>query len=251
MSAVSPPTGESETGSPVAQKPDDGPLPYGRRYWLSALLAPVPLLPLWVVLARAVGAPLRLAAAAVGLLVLLLAVVVVTDLRVRRIPNWATYTAAGWAVTLLLLSAVAGHWAIPGVADADGIPTTLAMVIGIPPFTAALAGFAAGFVPMLAFYALFGGGAGDVKLVAAIGLLVGFPAVFQVLLYTFLVAGAFALVYLVWKVGPGGMLAGLGSRLFPGRVRPPETTVGETVRAKVPMAPFIAAGVILAAMLTD
>ena len=164
---------------------------------------------------------------------MLLLAVVYTDLMRRRIPNWATYTAAAWALLLVILSATVGE------------PET-GPVFGSPPPGDAFGGFLAGFVVMLMLFSVFGGGAGDVKLVAALGGLLGLPVVVMVMFYGYIVAGAFALAFVVWKVGPLNLLKALGAKVFPGRVKPLAEPLGVTLGSHVPMAPFLAAGVVLA-----
>ena len=94
----------------------------------------------------------------------------VTDLRSRRIPNVLTFGAAAAA---LVYGAVVGGWW--GLAIA-----ALGWVIGAAAF----------FVP----FALGGLGAGDVKLLAAIGAWLGPAGAFWLALYTGVAGGVMALV---------------------------------------------------------
>ena len=108
-----------------------------------------------------------------GLLLAILAVAVVTDLRSRRIRNRLTYPAMA---TGLVVNAVAGGW--PGLsASALGWLTALGI--------------------MLVPFVMGGMGAGDVKLMLAIGALKGPHFVVLVALYGAVVGGALALYYLV------------------------------------------------------
>jgi prepilin peptidase CpaA len=113
----------------------------------------------------------------VSLVALLLAIGSVTvaayfDLRHRHIPNWLT---AG----TLLLGVFINAWQA-GVMGAG----------------MALFGSVVGFALLLPFYALRGLGAGDVKLLAAVGALVGPQELISVALYGALVGGAMSLVRL-------------------------------------------------------
>jgi len=94
----------------------------------------------------------------------------VIDWRTRRIPNWLT---AGTAV--LGLGAAALH-------------------VGGLTLSAALAGGAVGLVLMLPGYVLAGTGAGDVKLAAATGMLLGPKLAAIAFVYSAIVGGVLALV---------------------------------------------------------
>jgi Flp pilus assembly protein protease CpaA len=201
-----------------------GPLPLpDRRPWRLAALAPLLLAGPWWFACRAAGAP---QAAALSWLVvaLLLATATVTDLLWRRIFNWATYTAAGWAVALQ-----AG-----GVAELADLPADSParyLLATLPPGDA-VAGLLVGFGLTFLAWLVFQGGAGDVKLVAALGLLLGPSRVLEVIFYGYLFAGCFALGYAIWRAGPLALLT-----------RTPGAAV--VLRTRVPMAPFLTAGVIV------
>jgi prepilin peptidase CpaA len=96
-----------------------------------------------------------------------LAIAVVTDVRTRRIPNWLTGSLA-----------VAGL----GMAFAGG---------GLSPGQAAL-GLLAGFLLMMPAHLIGATGAGDVKLMAAIGAVVGPGLTLRAFLFTAVAGGVFA-----------------------------------------------------------
>jgi prepilin peptidase CpaA len=100
-------------------------------------------------------------------------IAVVTDLRRRRIPNWLT----GGALAVGL----AGGFVLGG--PSGGL--------------SALAGATLGLVMLLPFYAAGGMGAGDVKLLAAVGALLGPEPLLSVAFYGALVGGLMSLVVLM------------------------------------------------------
>ena len=85
-----------------------------------------------------------------GLLCVLLATVVVTDVRHRLIPNWATYPTFLWALVL------------NAIVSAVGYPSQLHWV-GAVGFTESAAGGFGLLAITLALFSITGGGAGDVK----------------------------------------------------------------------------------------
>ena len=108
------------------------------------------------------------------LLVMLLAAAVF-DVLYRRIPNWLTVSGLvlGIAINTIL-----------GSQEGAGLAFSLI-------------GFAVAFGIYAAFYALRAMGAGDVKLMAAIGALVGWERWFGIFFVTALIGGAMALILVV------------------------------------------------------
>jgi prepilin peptidase CpaA len=158
-----------------------------------------------------------LSAATDLVLIAVLVRAVVTDVRSRRIGNPLTGAAIAAGV---LLHAIAG-----GVA---GVPTSL---IGL------VVGAAVLLVPYLA-----GGiGAGDLKLLAAIGALKGAPFVLVAAICTGLAGGAFALIYLVGRRGLPGAV-----RWFEGALTAPRHRSGPVT---MPYGPAIAAGTLVSLLL--
>ena len=120
-------------------------------------------------------------------LLALLVAAAIYDVRYRRIPNWLT-----------VLGVVLGF--------------VLNWLIGPPEggLLFALEGFAASFLVYLFLYALRAMGAGDVKLMAAVGALVGYQRWFGIFFMTAIVGGIMALVMVtirgrlnktLWNVG--------------------------------------------------
>ena len=94
---------------------------------------------------------------------------VVTDIRTRRIPNWLT---AGMAAAGFGIAVGGGH---------------------VTPMQAAL-GMVVGLLLMLPGHVIGATGAGDVKLMAAVGAVVGTGSIVRVFLYTAVAGGVFAVV---------------------------------------------------------
>jgi len=118
---------------------------------------------------------------AVGIeVVLLVAVLIatVTDLRSRRIPNWLTVSALllGFALNALIAypSPLEGIWL-------------------------SLKGFAIAFGLNLVMYMLHMTGAGDVKLLAAVGAMVGCSDFVGIFLLTALIGGVLAIILMTIK----------------------------------------------------
>jgi hypothetical protein len=91
------------------------------------VLAPGVLAIPWLLLTPGFGLPDRLSSLAGLVLILLLVTVTLIDLTRRRIPNWATYPAAAWALALPLLGAL-----VPADA-AVSIPSIAGVIHGTRP----------------------------------------------------------------------------------------------------------------------
>jgi prepilin peptidase CpaA len=164
-----------------------------------------------------------------GMEALLLTVVLVAaiyDVRYRRIPNWLT---VGGAVLGL-----AGN----------------TMEYGSPGLGFALVGMTVGFGVYLLLYALRAMGGGDVKLMAAVGAIVGWHDWFGIFLVTALVGGAMALILAakrgrlkktLWNVG--FILCEMKSGR-PAYLRREELDVGHPKALSLPYGAVIAVGCI-------
>ena len=120
-------------------------------------------------------------------LIVLLLAAAVYDVRYRRIPNWISVSGA--AIGLALNSFLYG---------------------GVAGLIFSLKGLVLGFVVYFALYMLHAMGAGDVKLMGAVGALVGWRNWFAIFLVTAIVGGVLALLVMVlrgrvkktlWNVG--------------------------------------------------
>lgn len=114
----------------------------------------------------------------------LLSVAAVIDYRSYRIPNWLTFSGAAIG---LLYSAFN-----PGLTN-HGLLWSLA-------------GLGIGFIVMLPMYALRIMGAGDVKLMAMVGSLLGYNEILPAVLCTLLAGGAAAIVCALYRRMLGQML---------------------------------------------
>jgi prepilin peptidase CpaA len=108
-------------------------------------------------------------------LFVLLVLAAVIDYRTMRIPNWLT---VGGVLVGLLSSTMSTGRSLDG-------------------FLSALAGMATGLAVLLPLYAMRVMGAGDVKLMAAVGAFLGFPAILYAVLFTFVAGGLAAAAFAI------------------------------------------------------
>jgi len=118
-------------------------------------------------------------------LMIVLLIAVVTDLRSSRIPNWLTFSAMGFAL--------AGH----------------AWLGGMQGFIFSLAGLGTGLGLFFLIYLAGGIGAGDVKLMAAIGAFVGVYGVLSCAWIAMIMGGLYAIGAMGYQWG----VAAAGQRL--------------------------------------
>jgi prepilin peptidase CpaA len=151
---------------------------------------------------------------AIAVAVLAATIALVSDVRTRRIPNWLTGS------TLLI-----------------GLLVNL-FASGPPGLVAAVTGMAVGFLLLIPFYVLRAVGAGDVKLLAALGAVLGVQALLAVAAAGALVGGLMSLIILARR----GRLSLALHQLFVMR------TVPTPSGAKAPYAVAIASGVYVAVL---
>jgi prepilin peptidase CpaA len=147
------------------------------------------------------------------------------DVRTQRIPNWLTFPAA----VVGLLAATMAHGGAGTVSSAGG--------------------WAVGLLLFFPLFALKGLGAGDVKLLAALGAWVGTSVVVMVALYTSLAGGVLAVVLIVKHKYGGQAIRNLWLLLTHWRIfgiRPLDALTLETAAGpKLPYALPIAVGLAL------
>ena len=150
------------------------------------------------------------------------AVAVVTDVRQRRIPNWLTY---------------------PGII---GGVILRGMLLGKKGIGTALAGCLLAGGIFLLFYVVRAMGAGDVKLVAAIGSLLGPADAVVMLLATAICGGILATVYALYRRRFRTTLVNVGTALrfhaLAGLQVHPELNIDNPVALRMPYGLAIAAG---------
>ena len=125
-------------------------------------------------------------------LAVVLTIAVYHEVLARRIPNGLTYTAMIVGVSLA--------WSGGGTS-----------------VFASVAGLVAGFGFLFVFF-LFGGvGGGDVKLMGAAGALMGFSRIQSAIVFTAILGGVMAVLYLVWHRDFWGYLTSRVNRILPGK----------------------------------
>ncbi|CAG2156794.1 A24 family peptidase [Cupriavidus numazuensis] len=158
-------------------------------------------------------------------LLVMVAIAATSDLRRRRIPNWLV--GAGLLVALVLQ--------IHQLGAAAGAMTWL---------TGALAGLA----PFVILYLMRALGAGDAKLMAAIGAFVGPQPLLHIMLVTFLAGGVMALIMIAIFRSPRQALARVSVMLLSlpfGMTSVEATSERKTKGSRLPYAVPMAVGVLL------
>ncbi len=154
-----------------------------------------------------------------------LGIAVLTDITTHRIPNWLIL---GIAIACLLLHSWFEQW--------NGLLlATTGLMVGL-----------LCFLPLHLFGAM---GAGDVKLMAAVGSALGPESVLVAVLLTVLSGGFIALLYIGLRGGMGAMLRRYGFMVFLLTQRQPQylpPVANETAGLRFPYAMAIACGTAMA-----
>jgi prepilin peptidase CpaA len=150
-------------------------------------------------------------------------VATVVDIRTRRIPNDLTATMAGVGIGL----------------SASGIS-------GVP-LWASMLGFVVGLALMMPGHLLGATGAGDVKLMAAVGAIVGPATVVNAFLFTAVAGGVLAVAVAVRRRRLAATIAGTG-RLVSGPGGIKQEIRSATTASRFAYGPAIAVGSVLAAL---
>ena len=148
------------------------------------------------------------------------------DVRQRRIPNWLTY---------------------PGIAS--GL-VLRGLLLGWKGLIGAVEGFLLLGGIMFLFYVVRAMGAGDVKLMAAVGSMVGPEHGFIILLATAICGGLLAIVYALYRGRMGSTLKNLGSVVLfhaqTGLKAHPDLNLDNPATLRMPYGLAIAAGTLYA-----
>ena len=142
-------------------------------------------------------------------LTLILIIAAISDIRAHKIPNWLTFSTM---VTGIVFHTYTKSW--------EG-------------FLFSLEGIFLGFAFLLIFYFLGGTGAGDVKLMGAVGGILGPKGVFTAFLFIALLGGIYSIILLVLHEGLKDMVKRYGKMLntfiFTTSITyiPPETNKGK------------------------
>jgi len=161
--------------------------------------------------------------AAFGVIAAGVTIATVVDIRTRRIPNELTAAMAG-----------------------VGIGLAASGVSGVPLWASVL-GFVVGLVLMMPGHVLGATGAGDVKLMAAIGAIVGPALVISAFLFTAIAGGVLAIVVAVRRRRLAATLAGTG-RLVAGSTGTRELLRSAPPTSRFAYGPAIAVGSLIAAL---
>ncbi len=164
-------------------------------------------------------------------LIALLCASSVTDLRQRKIYNWTTYPAWGWALVLNSVSGSSASLGAVGLRDS-------------------LAGAALCFGCVFCAYLASRGGAGDVKLAASMAALLGWEQGILAVAFGYVVAAAAITTERIAVEGMGRCLRTVIRQLvtivFPAGVLLPPREKPMIWQGSIPLAPFFSSGAILA-----
>jgi Flp pilus assembly protein protease CpaA len=202
--------------------------------WAAALLLPAVVGPIWCLAWNSHGGKIG---TLTGLVLLAMLVTsAITDLRRQRIYNWVTYSAFLWALLINI-------WASTIQSE-----NTLAMLGGVG-IGQCLAGAALCFLITFFGYDLSGGGAGDVKIAAAIGALLGIEHGIFAVAYSYIVAGIAIMIWTTWTNGPLSLLKAGGRKIagFLGPFSPFAATEQDQalLTKPIPLGPYFAIGTLL------
>ena len=214
-----------------------------RLSWSLGLLAPVVAIPVWIWMIDN-RLPNRLGTASGMILIQLLAVSTYTDLTRRKILNAFTFSSILWAILLNLVATL-----VPRQISLASVATSDLEWLGAIGIGRCLSGLGICFAVMLFVFILSGRGAGDVKIAAAIGALLGAEQGLTALGCSYLAAGLTMILWSVWKRGPLTLIVAIGRKLgtllFPTMINPPTPADQQFLQQGIPLAPFFAIGTLL------
>jgi Flp pilus assembly protein protease CpaA len=220
--------------------------------WAAALAFPLLVGPFWCVAWSLASppSPVRWLGTLAGLVLLAaLGTCTVTDVRGHRIYNWTTYSAFLWAVLINGAASVVPASGVVVASATTGAPSVGPEWLGGFGIGQSLGGAALCFLITLAGYHMSGRGAGDVKLAAALGALLGVHHGVFAVAYSYIVAAAAIIVWSTWVNGPLAIVkAGLrtvGKYLGPLWPFPPTSSDSALLLRPIPLGPYFAIGTLL------
>ena len=221
-----------------------------RTRWSAALLFPLVVGPVWCLAWHGSGGRLG---TLTGLILLgSLVVSAITDFNRQRIYNWVTYPAFLWVVAINVFVSIkmySGESLFPAFAATDFVGPPWLGGIGL---AECLAGAGVCFLITLFGYDLSGGGAGDVKIAAVIGAVLGLHHGLFAVAYSYVVAAIAIIVWSTWKHGPLVLLKAAARTI--GRVLGPLWPFASTsddhalLLTPVPLGPYFAIGTLFVAL---
>jgi prepilin peptidase CpaA len=214
--------------------------------WAVALALPLVVGPVWYLAGQWQMGWLGTFSGLVLLAVLLTCAV--TDFQQHKIYNWATYSAFLWA---LVINVVASSWS-PGDDALNQVyhrATVGPEFLGGVGLAQSLAGAALCFVITLAGYHLSGGGAGDVKLAAVLGALLGVHAGIFAVAYSYVIAAIAIVAWSIYNNGPLALVKAaarkIGALFGPLWPFPPSQSDAKLLLKPIPLGPYFAIGTLL------
>lgn len=182
-----------------------------------------------------IGAAFQLAA--IVLLFLTLIVSATTDMLKRKVYDWTTFPAAAFGLTLAYAAA---GW---GSIDLQHLHAGSSGLIDH------LAGLGLGFFVFFVAYWSNGVGGGDVKLMAAVGAIMGLQFIIGAMFWSALIGAVFAIWALVWK---GRLGEGVRRSLrYAVSLRAPGEGEDNALTVKIPYGVAISFGSLLCWFLTE
>jgi prepilin peptidase CpaA len=158
------------------------------------------------------------------------------DARTGHIPNWLTLGGLGLAPPVMFVLEASAHGPRAGLVAA-GLSLLGAAICGVPPFIAFVTGSMGG---------------GDVKLLAALGAILGPRLGLDAEFYAFVIGALYVPAKLAWEGKLLATLAGvLRTLLNPLRAKDARKPLPETMTMRVRLGPAICAGTVLAATLSS
>ncbi|MDC0936658.1 A24 family peptidase [Pirellulales bacterium] len=207
-----------------------------RAKWIAAAATPLAAAPLWLCVRNQLQLSLPLHTFAGLVLILVAVAVTLTDIRAYCIPNWITYSALLWGLAI-------------NVAACTTWGASFAAPLGAVGIVPSLLGATVLLIIMLIIFSHTGGGAGDVKLAAAVGALLGLGRGVDAVTYAMVLAGLGTAVIAMVRYGPlrviDSAIRPVAWKFFPLWIDAPDDRHYRMLRSSIPLGPFFAVGILL------